>query len=144
MKCGVVPNFTRQVVKLIKMIWLFPPRVAFSRVWSITQRDSGILLPKRLQWNPQWGFRLVSGKRGFWERAGNLAGLPSKFVGFIFEAEGMWVCGLKMGLPSPWSQGLRGGRHTTAAEPECFHGEHLLFQQKCIQQGKVHPWGSSG
>lgn len=44
-----------------------------------------------------------------------------------------------MGLPSPWSQGLRGWRHTTAAEPECFHGEHLLFQQKCIQQGKSTP-----
>lgn len=44
-----------------------------------------------------------------------------------------------MDLPSLWSQGLRGQRHTTAAEPECFCGEHLLFQQKCIRRGKSIP-----
>lgn len=45
----MVPNFTRQLVKLIKMIWLFPPRTTFCRARSIMRHDSGILLPSRLQ-----------------------------------------------------------------------------------------------
>lgn len=69
--------------------------------------------------------------------AGNLAGLPSKFVRIMFEAEGMRVHGLKMDLLSLWSQGLRGERHSTAAKPEC--GEYLFFQQKCVQQRKSSP-----
>lgn len=50
-----------------------------------------------------------------------------------------------MDLSRPWSQGLRGAMHIIAAELECFCGEHLLFQQKCIQQAKSIPevpWGS--
>lgn len=82
-------KFHKQVFKIIKIIWLLPPRAVFSGVWSIMQCDSGILLPKRLQWNPQWGFRSVSGKWTF-QRAGYLTALPSKFVGIIFESEGMW------------------------------------------------------
>lgn len=43
---------------------------------------------------------------------------------------------MNMDLSSPWSPGLRGAMHVTAAELECFYGEHLLFQAKCIQQAK--------
>lgn len=55
------------------------------------------------------------------------------------------VHGLDMDLSRPWSQGLRGAMHIIAAELECFYGEHLLFQQKCIQQAESIPevlWGS--
>lgn len=49
MKHCMVPNFTRQLLKLIKMIWLSPPRNKFSRARFIMQHDSGISLPNRLQ-----------------------------------------------------------------------------------------------
>lgn len=57
----------------------------------------------------------------------------------------MRVHRLNMEFSSPWSQGLRGGMHITAAGLECFYGEHLLFQQKCMQQAKSIlevPWAS--
>lgn len=43
---------------------------------------------------------------------------------------------MSMDLSSPRSPGLRGAMYITAAELECFYGEHLLFQGKCIQQAK--------
>lgn len=57
----------------------------------------------------------------------------------------MRVHGLNMEFSSPSSQGLRGVMHITAAGLECFYGEYLLFQQKCVQQSQSIPevpWGS--
>lgn len=50
-----------------------------------------------------------------------------------------------MDFSSPRSQGLRGATHITDAGLECFYSEHLLFQQKCMQQAQSIPgvpWAS--
>lgn len=139
-RCGTVPDFTRQVVKLIKMIWLFPPRTTFSRAWSITQHNREILLPSRLHWNPKWGFRLLSGELSSpWGGGRRFGRIPLKVCGnHLLRLKGGRDHSLKTDLPCLWSWGLRAQRHTTAADPECFCFEHPLFQ-KCSQRGKSIP-----